>query len=189
MIQYLEMGTGMDRMTEGKTIYLRMMTIEDTDLIVKWRNEDFVRENFIYQKPFTREGHLSWIKNQIEPGYVVQFVICRKEDDKPVGSVYFRDIDREHRHAEYGIFIGEKDMLGQGIGTEAAVLALQYGFRDLQLHKIMLRVLAGNPRARRSYEKAGFREEGLFKEHVYLNGKFQDVIFMGIVNPEETTKI
>lgn len=171
---------------EGDTVYLRVMTPEDTDLIVKWRNEDFVRENFIYQKPFTREGHLNWIKTQIEPGHVVQFMICRKADDRPVGSVYFRDIDREHKRAEYGIFIGEKEALGQGIGTQAAVLAVRYGFSKLKLHKIMLRVLAGNPRAKRSYEKAGFAEEGRFREHVFLNGRFQDVIFMGMLNPDET---
>ncbi len=169
----------------GKTIYLRPMTWDDTDLIVAWRNEEFVRENFIYQKPFTREGHENWIRTQIEPGHVVQFMICRKENDEPVGSVYFRDIDREHRKAEYGIFIGEKNALGMGIGTEAAELAVNYAFERIGLHRIMLRVLAGNSRAKRSYEKAGFVEEGRFRDDVYLNGEFQDVIFMGMINPKE----
>lgn len=170
---------------KAESIYLRLMTEADTDLIVAWRNEDFVRENFIYQKPFTREGHLNWIRTQIEPGHVVQFMICRNEDDVPVGSVYFRDIDREHKKAEYGIFIGEKEALGIGIGTQAAELALWYAFEELGLHKVMLRVLATNPRAKRSYEKAGFVEEGRFCDDVYLNGQFQDVIFMGIINPRE----
>lgn len=169
-------------------IYLRLMTEEDTDTIVAWRNEDFVRENFIYQKPFTREGHLAWIRTQIEPGHVVQFMICKKEDDLPVGSVYFRDIDREHRKAEYGIFIGVKEALGHGIGTQAAELALWYAFEELGLHKVMLRVLATNLRAKRSYEKAGFVEEGRFCDDVYINGQFQDVIFMGMINPTERRK-
>lgn len=173
----------------GKTIYLRPMTWDDTDLIVAWRNEDFVRKNFIYQKPFTREGHENWIRTQIETGHVVQFIICKKADDEPVGSVYFRDIDREHRKAEYGIFIGKADALGIGIGTEAAELAVSYAFEKLLLHRIMLRVLAGNPRAKRSYEKAGFVEEGRFCDDVYLNGEFQDVIFMGMINPKERRKL
>lgn len=173
----------------GKTIYLRPMTWEDTDLIVTWRNQDFVRKNFIYQKPFTREGHENWIRTQIETGHVVQFIICKRADDEPVGSVYFRDIDREHRKAEYGIFIGKADALGIGIGTEAAELAVNYAFEKLLLHRIMLRVLAGNPRAKRSYEKAGFVEEGRFCDDVYLNGEFQDVIFMGMINPKERRKL
>ena len=36
---------------EGKDIYLRAMTPEDTDLIVKWRNEDFVRRNLFTGSP------------------------------------------------------------------------------------------------------------------------------------------
>lgn len=174
---------------EGEKVYLRLMTQEDTDLIVSWRNEDFVRENFIYRRPFTGEGHLEWIRTQIVPGHVVQFVICLKKDDMPVGSVYFRDIDREHRKAEYGIFIGVKEALGIGIGTEAAHLAVQYAFEELKLHRIMLRVLANNPRAKRSYEKAGFVEEGRFCDDVYLDGQFQDVIFMGMINPKERRNV
>lgn len=170
---------------EGERIYLRPMTPEDTDRIVAWRNEDWVRENFIYQKPFTREGHLNWIRTQIDTGCVVQFVICMRDFDRPVGSVYFRDIDREHHKAEYGIFLGERDALGKGIGTEAAKLAISYAFSKLGLHRIMLRVLDNNPRAKRSYEKAGFTEEGRFRDDVYLNGQYRDVIFMGMICPDK----
>ena len=51
---------------ETAGIYLRLMTAEDTDLIVAWRNQDAVRKNFIYQDPFTRQGHEEWIKNRVE---------------------------------------------------------------------------------------------------------------------------
>ena len=45
-------------------IYLRLMTYDDTDLIVAWRNSDGVRKNFIYQALFTRESHENWIQVQ-----------------------------------------------------------------------------------------------------------------------------
>ena len=47
----------------GAGIYLRLMTREDTDRIVAWRNSDAVRKNFIYQALFTRESHENWIRN------------------------------------------------------------------------------------------------------------------------------
>lgn len=169
---------------QARDIYLRLMTKEDTDLIVKWRNEDFVRSNFIYQKPFTREGHLHWIETMIDTGRVVQFIICLKEGT-PIGSVYIRDIDREHRKAEYGIFIGEREALGKGYGTQAAELAKQYAFQTLGLHKLMLRVLAGNDRAKRSYEKAGFVQEAYLKEDVYLEDGCHDVILMACFESEK----
>ena len=112
---------------QGEKIYLRLMTVEDTDRIVGWRNNSRVRRNFIYQKPFTREGHLAWIRDQVDTGKVVQFIICVKGTDRPVGSVYFRDISKEHHKAEYGIFIGEDDAVGKGIGSEVCRLACGYG--------------------------------------------------------------
>ena len=169
---------------EGKNIYLRPMTGEDTDLIVKWRNEDFVRKNFIYQKPFTREGHLNWVETMVKTGKVVQFIICTSEN-KPVGSVSLRDIDETHHKAEYGIFIGEREALSKGYGTEAAKLMIRYAFEERKLHKLMLRVLAGNDRAKKSYENAGFVQEAYLKDDVYLEDGYRDVILMAVINPEK----
>ncbi len=141
---------------DGNTVYLRPMTVDDTDKIINWRNQDFVRNNFIYQEPFTREGHLSWIKNHVETGKAEQFIICLS-GGREIGSVYFRDIDRETKTAEYGIFIGEKDAIGCGYGSEAARLMLVHAFKDMQLQKVFLRFMENNTGARRSYENAGFK--------------------------------
>ena len=166
-------------------IYLRPMTYADTDLIVAWRNTDGVRKNFIYQAPFTRESHENWIRTMVETGKVVQFIICLEDGDRPVGSVYIRDIDRTHRKAEYGIFIGEEEARGRGIGTVAAKLMLKYCFRQEQLHKVFLRVFADNIRAGRSYEKAGFQREAYLKEDVCIDGVYRDMVLMAAFNPEE----
>ena len=160
------------------------MTEQDTDLIVAWRNKEFVRENFIYRGPFTRQVHENWIETKIKTGKVVQFMICL-EGDRAIGSVYLNDIDETHHHAEYGIFIGEDDCLGKGYGTQAAELAIWYAFHELHLHKLFLRLLDGNERAKRSYEKVGFTCEGHFKDYVYVDGSYRDVVFMSILNPED----
>ncbi len=163
-----------------EAVYLRKMEISDTDKIVEWRNKDRVRHNFVYQEPFTREGHLNWIKTQVEPGHVAQFIICEKASDRAVGSVYFRDIDRNKGAAEYGIFIGEDDAVGRGYGTEAAGLALSYAFGQMGLEHIFLRVFEDNTGARKSYEKAGFcMIEGKY-EDIEVGGEQRRLIFMDI---------
>lgn len=169
---------------EGADIYLRLINEEDTDRIIKWRNTEFVRQNFIYQELFTRQGHENWVRTMVDTGKVVQFIIIKKKGDKPVGSVYLRDIDRAHKKAEYGIFIGEEEALGKGYGTQAARMMIDYAFHEEGLHKLMLRVLAKNACARRSYEKAGFVEEAYLKDEVFLNGRYQDVIYMAVINNE-----
>lgn len=163
---------------ESEMIYLRQMEVSDTEKIIAWRNKERVRHNFIYQKPFTVEGHLNWIRTQIEPGHVVQFIICEKTTGRDVGSVYFRDIDRVRGSAEYGIFIGEDDAVGKGYGTQAAKLALAYAFGELKLKSVFLRLFEDNIGAGKSYERAGFELLDGKQEILTIDGVKRKVIFM-----------
>lgn len=168
----------------GEKVLLRPITRADTDLIVRWRNTKEVRDNFIFQEPFTPEMHNHWLDTKVKSGEVVQYIIEEKQSTTAIGSVYFRDIDKVNRSAEYGIFIGEAQARGQGYGSETAKLFCEYGFRDLHLHRISLRVLSGNDQALHSYLNAGFQIEGTFKDMVYLQGKWRDVIFMARLEQE-----
>lgn len=184
----------------AEKVYLRPITAADTAKIVTWRNKDFVRKNFIRQEPFTEEGHMTWLREQVEPGHVAQFIICVETDGAEdvvvcpdgrnpacvksacweIGSVYLRDIDRKKKTAEYGVFIGEEEAQGRGYGTAAAKLMLTYGFGELELEKIFLRFVEGNIGARKSYEKAGFRIVKDRRETVELEQGMREVFFMEI---------
>lgn len=164
-------------------IFLRMMTYEDTEDIVRWRNSDAVRKNFIYQALFTKESHENWIRTKVETGDVVQMIICDVATGKGLGSVYIRDIDRHHNKAEYGIFIGEADARGRGVGSATARLMLQYCFEEEGLHRVYLRAFATNEQAIRSYEKAGFVKEGLLRGDVCIDGEYRDIVWMAAIRP------
>ncbi|MED9904782.1 MAG: GNAT family protein [Lachnospiraceae bacterium] len=166
-----------------ESIYLRPMTAADTDDIIRWRNSNAVRTHFIYQALFTRQSHEAWIENMIKTGKAVQMIICEKDGDGPVGSVYIRDIDTTHHKGEYGIFIGEDSARGRGIGTAAAKLMMRYAFCELKLHRLFLRVFADNLQAVASYEKAGFQKEAYLKDDVCIDGRYRDIILMAALNP------
>lgn len=169
--------TSLPRVT-GALVDLRPITEADTDRIVRWRNTPSVMRNFIFREPFTPEMHRHWLATKVAAGQVVQYIIEEKATGRPVGSVYFRDVDPVNHSAEYGIFIGEEDARGRGFGTETARLFTDFGFAHLGLHRISLRLLADNLPARRSYEKAGFAVEGTFRDMVLLDGRYRDVVFM-----------
>lgn len=166
--------------SELNSIYLRPMQAADTENIVAWRNNPRVRHNFIYQGLFTPEGHLEWIRTKVETGQVVQFIICEKASGRSVGSVYLRDIDREKKWAEYGIFIGEDDAVGKGYGTQAAKDMISYAFGEMGLQFVYLRVFADNTGARKSYEKAGFSLLENRRDEVAAGGGVREVVFYGI---------
>lgn len=166
-------------------IYLRPITLEDTEMVLRWRNSDAVKQYFIYREDITVADHLSWMETKVKTGKVCQFIIYFKETDMPIGSVYLQSIDHVHKNAEYGIFIGETDALGKGCGKDAAKLAIEYAFEVLDLHKVYLRVLDNNKRAIRSYENAGFEVEGVMRDEVFVGGKFYDVVRMAVLRKEK----
>lgn len=165
----------------GEKIILTPMVEQDTNDVIRWRNN--VRDKFIYRELFTVESHTKWLNEVVKQEKAVQYIIDTKEDGR-IGSVFLRDIDRKNRKAEYGIFIGETAAQGKGYGSEAAKLMIQYGFEMLDLHKIMLRVFSFNHLAIKSYENAGFEQEGYLKDEVYIDDKFYDIVLMAIVRGE-----
>lgn len=167
---------------EGKSVKLRPINLDDTDLIVKWRNNPNVIKNFIFRGDFTRENHINWMNTRVATGVVVQYIIEEKATGNLIGSVYLRDIDYNYNSAEFGIFIGEDGALGKGYGTETTRIFVDYMFETLKLHRIFLRVLGDNEAAYRIYEKAGFMKEGYFRDMVKIDGVYRDVIFMSIIN-------
>lgn len=178
-----------------ENLRVRPISEDDTEMIVEWRNRDFVRSNFIFREPFTVQMHRNWMATKVDPGLVEQFIIeyrMQEKGDKgnpketaarpftPVGSVYLRDVDYEEKQAEYGIFLGEESALGKGIGNQAAGWAVWYAKEVLQLDTMILRVFADNERAMKSYRQAGFEPVEIIKDFLVDGEKHRDLVFMKI---------
>ena len=174
-------------MLKGKNIYLQPITDEYTDKIIKWRNSENVKRYFLDREPLTPETHRAWLKNTVGTGKAVQFIIF-ENNGRPIGTVYLRDIDRNNRNAEFGIYIGEETERGKGYGSEALKLICDHGFEELGLHKIILRVLLSNTKAMNVYKKMGFVQEGCFKDQIYADGEYSSLCFMALFEPNDENK-
>lgn len=164
---------------EGKTVYLRPITREDTDAVLSWRNSKEVVDNFIYRKHISKEEHMDWLENKVFKGSVHQFIICAIEDDEPLGSAYMQHFDEEGKKAEWGLFLNASRAHGRGVGTETGNLILEYAFDRLGLHKLTSRVLACNKPCVRMNEKLCFKQEAYLREELLINGKYEDLILYG----------
>lgn len=174
-----------DIVIQGKSVYLRSITREDTPTIVRWRNQENVIKYFIYRGDFTEEIHENWLKNKVDTGIVDQFVVCLKDSDTPIGCTYLRDIDMDNRKAEYGVFLGEEEYRGQGIGKEILNLTLEHAFLNRKLHKVYARVLESNKASLYTFLHCGFFQEALFRETVMIDGNYQNVVILSRFNPED----
>jgi RimJ/RimL family protein N-acetyltransferase len=117
---------------------------------------------------------------------VFWFGIRRREDDRLIGDILLDVVHWNAGDAFVGVAIGDRELWGQGYGTEAMNLLLEFAFTEINLRRVTLTVFEYNPRAVRSYEKAGFRHEGRLRRYLSREGKRWDELYMGILREEWT---
>ena len=162
---------------EGERIDLVAENSKWANLICKWRNDPKVRQYARHIWPKTLEevkkGFESTPDKQMSEH--IDFTIYHKQSKRPIGSIGFSRINWVNRKAHIFAKIGEPEYWGKGIAGEASKLLINYGFTELNLHKIYSGVFAPNKRSLRAAEKLGFEKEGVLKEEIYVDGQYHDV--------------
>jgi len=174
---------------KGKKVILRPLSIKDARRFCQWiADREVTKFLSIYdQAPLTLKEEQDWLKKAIRDKNNFRLAIDTI-DGVHIGTVGLNRIDRLNKRAEYGIFIGDKKYWGQGFGTEAGRLMVEYGFKKLKLHRIFLQVVAYNIRGIKSYKKIGFKIEGRFRQHIWRDGFWHDKVWLGILREEYLKK-
>ncbi|MBI3326398.1 MAG: GNAT family N-acetyltransferase, partial [Nitrospinae bacterium] len=110
--------------------------------------------------------------------------IVRREDSQLIGTVSLADLDVISRHARLSLIVGEKAVWGKGFGREADSLMVRYGFEFLNLHRIYAYVLAAHEASLKVLSELHFTHEGLLRQHIYRDGRYHDVVIMGLLRHE-----
>lgn len=170
---------------EGKLVRLVAQNKEtDAELYYRWNSDsEFQRlsdlgPSSLYPAPQIKE----WIEES-NPR-TCNFIIETIAEKKRIGSIGLDIFNWSARSAWVGIGIGENDYLGKGFGSEAMDLILDVAFGELNLHRVQLGVFQFNERAKKSYEKCGFRLEGAERAFNFKRGQRCDVFNMGILQDE-----
>src|SRR3954469_19566298 len=153
----------------------------------RWANQLEVRRGLDFLGVASEESQTRWARDNLERSArrepeAVEFTVYDRRDSVPVGTAGLFGIVHAHARAELAIVIGERR--GQGLGTEATRLVLDFGFNVLQLRNVMLETLAWNVAALTAYERAGFRRIGVRRGAVVSRGRPTDMVIMDAV-PED----
>ncbi len=176
---------GLDSPFEGRLIRLRAREPEDAPLLHAWFNDASVTEHLSMRYPLSHEQEERFVSGASVTGYfAANFAVVTRDDGRLIGGAELRDVSPENRTAILGITIGDKACWDGGYGTDTIRTICRFGFEMMNLNRIELDVFAENARARRVYEKVGFREEGVRRQAVYKYGRYQDVVVMGLLAGE-----
>jgi len=170
----------------GERVYLRAQERSDIPIFVRWFNDSETISFLSMRAPMSVPMEEAWFTHMVEQQGkdAYHFTMCRLDNDQPIGTIGLFRVDTVNGNAGIGISIGEKDLWGQGYGTDAMFALLDFGFGQLRLERVWLEVYDFNARARRSYEKCGFVLEGTERRAIFKRGQFHDVHLMSILRDE-----
>jgi len=151
-----------------------------SDLEREWKSEGFTLERDAWVVT-TPEGRIVGYEEFVNQHW---FSIRTLDDDKLLGDIDLYIYNWPGRDTFVGLGIGERDFWGKGYGTDVMKVILRYAFTEINMKRVTLTVFEYNPRAIRSYEKAGFRHEGRMRAVLNKEGKRWDMLTMGILREE-----
>jgi len=173
-------------MLEGKITRLRAAELEDLERDLAWVNDPEVTRFLATRYPMSRAEEERWLRDRPTNDFSngVFFAIETKNERVHIGNTNLMQVHPEERKAAFGIMIGDKDYWSNGYGTDAIVTLLRFGFGEMNLNRVWLHTFDFNERAQACYRKCGFIEEGRLRQHYYGEGRYSDVIVMGVLRDE-----
>jgi RimJ/RimL family protein N-acetyltransferase len=168
----------------GERVYLRPLTQEDVSYIRRWANNPELRALTGEVLPLSEIGAEAYLEKLQQDQTRVWFMIIVKENNRVIGEAGLLRMFHAWRTSDLSIIIGEPDAWGQGYGTEAIEILLDYAFGYLNFHRIAIGVVGFNERALRFYEKVGFQREGVQRDGYYFNHRYHDFVMMSILEEE-----
>lgn len=170
----------------GNLVALGPLSKDMLPLFTRWIN-DFGAQQRVgipVPGPMTHEAEEQWYESVSTGSDRCTFAIRERESMNLIGSTALHGIDLRNREATLGIMIGEPSARGKGYGTEATSLMLDYAFTILGLHSVNLTVAEFNIAGQKAYARAGFRECGRFREHLWFGDRWWDQILMDCLSDE-----
>lgn len=147
-----------EKTLSGLIVTLRPLHIDDVDAIGKWRNLEEMRELLNVDYPITYEAVRVWVQNAIsnKEANPAHIPLAISVDGKFVGCCGIHEISLRHRHAGLGIYIGDAERRGGGVGSAVYSMLLRYAFKGLDLRIVKAHVYGRNEASKKLHVAKGF---------------------------------
>lgn len=171
---------------ETDRLVLRKMKISDYADMYEYARLETVTKYLLWRSHpdahYTRD-YLSYIQSRYRAGEFYDWAVIHKDTGKMIGTCGFAELDFENNSAEIGYVINPA-FWKKGYATEAVKKVLEFGFYELNLHRIEARYIVGNDVSRRVMEKCGMSFEGIHRSSLFVKEQYVSVGFCAITADE-----
>lgn len=168
-------------LARGTLVYLRRPVQRDASPFLTAVESSKRLHRLWVEPPSTPSRFASYVRRFSGPGSrnsrhatYVGLLVCRREDNAPVGVFNFSEIVRGAFQSAYLGYYGFAEHAGQGYMSEGLALALRVGFGALRLHRIEVNVQPANKRSISLVRRGGFTREGYSRRYVKIAGRWRD---------------
>ncbi|MEM7037357.1 MAG: UDP-4-amino-4,6-dideoxy-N-acetyl-beta-L-altrosamine N-acetyltransferase [Bacteroidota bacterium] len=163
-------------------IALRPLSEADLETVRNWRNSPEVARYMYTGNHITAAQQQAWFQ-RVNADPTKRFWMIEYAG-RAVGVVNVVALHATHRSCHLGIYFGAQDIRGKGLGRGTMRLLLARVFGELGMNKIVAEAFSWNGQAIALYEKMGFRQEGVFRQEIWKDGKFHDVVRLALLAEE-----
>lgn len=161
---------------------LRPLTADALELVRAWRNSPAVAQYMYTADPISAEQQRAW-HARVSTDPTVQYWLIYHHD-RPVGVANLYAISQQNRSCSWAFYLGEAQLQGSGLGARVELAVLEHVFETLKLNKLSCEVFVTNEKVVALHEKFGFRREAYFRQHIYKDHAFQDVVGLAMLQRE-----
>ncbi|OEU41774.1 UDP-4-amino-4,6-dideoxy-N-acetyl-beta-L-altrosamine N-acetyltransferase [Methanosarcina sp. Ant1] len=154
-------------------------SIEEKEMVRECRNNESVRKWMYSEEIISQEEHFNFIENLRKDNKNFYWIVYK--DEEFIGVISLNNINLKNKNGYLGLYSNPFCEL-KNKGHLLINCLKKLAFDIIDLHSLKLEVIENNERAVDFYTKTGFKEEGRLKEFVLKDGKWLDVIILGILN-------
>ena len=160
---------------------------KDQELVRRLRHSSKIRKYMYSGKYISRKEHFLFI-DKLKNDNKNYYWLVKCSDNEYIGVIYLNRLDLNNKHAYLGIYADNNSPLTHK-GNRLMDCLKYISFDLLKLHTLKLEVLKDNLGAITFYKKEGFNQEGVLKEFIYKENKWQAVIVMGLISNRDRSKM
>lgn len=173
---------------ETERLFIRNFKSEDwQELLEYFSNPEVVR--YLPEDPFAADEAKKFIENiKEQAGFPNKVAVELKTENRLIGHLCFKMFCEKYQTREIG-WVFHPAYQGKGYATEGAAALIDYGFKQLKLHRIVATCDTRNIRSSRLMERLGMRREAHFIKNTFLKSEWADEYFYGILEEEANSSI